>query len=181
MKRLFIAVPIAEEVKIKLRLLLQDLQDSKADLKMVSVENLHFTLKFLGDVDEEKISEIIDKLTVINQKSFSLSLSGAGVFPSSERIGVLWVGINSPELILLMKKINLALNYIHQEKNEEIPHLTITRVKSGRNKERLRELVQKYKNTSFGEMVVEKIILYESELGKERPKYSKIREFALQG
>ena len=179
MKRLFIAIPVAEEIKKRLKPLLRELREMGADLKLVSVENIHFTLKFLGDVDEENIPEMIQKLTAISFKPFTISLQGVGVFPSAERINVLWVGMNSPKLISLMKKINFTLNYIRQEEREEVPHLTIARVKSGKNKEKLQQLVEIYKNTFFGEMMVEKIVLYESELGKEGPKYRVVKEFEL--
>jgi len=179
MKRLFIAIPVAEEVKIKLKPLLQELQDTNADLKLVSLQNIHFTLKFLGKVAEERIPEIVEKLTPLQQKSFSISLLGVGVFPSVERINVIWIGIKSLELVSLMKKVNLALNYVRHEEHEEKPHLTIARVKSGKNKEKILPLVEKYKNTLFGKMNVEKIILYESELGKAGPKYTVVHKFIL--
>ncbi len=177
MKRLFIAVPISEEVKKKIKLLILELQESGADLKLVSMENLHFTLKFLGDVDESKISEIVEKLSLLKQDSFSISLRGVGAFPSLERINVIWVGIESVELIPLMKKINHSLNYLRKEEHEKTPHLTIARVKSGKDKEKLQKSVEKYKKTLFGEMRVDKIVLFESELGKEGPKYTLIKEF----
>ncbi len=179
MKRLFMAVPVTEEIKEKIKLLFQELAESGADLKLVSVENMHFTLKFLGKVEESKIPEIVEKLSRLHQKPFSLSLRGVGVFPSLERIKVVWVGIESVELIVLMKEINQTLNYIRKEEREEKPHLTIARVKLGKNKEQLQKVVEKYKNTLFGEMVADTIVLFESELRKEGPKYSVMKEFTL--
>lgn len=177
MKRLFVAVPITEEIKGRITPLREELKVSGADLKLVALENLHFTLKFLGDVNESKIPEIVEKLSLLQRKPFSLSLCGVGVFPSLERINVVWIGVESPELESLMQKINLSLNYFRKEEHEETPHLTIARVKSGRNKEKLPSLAEKYKNTLFGEMMIGRIILYESELGKEGPKYTIIQEF----
>jgi len=181
MKRLFVAVPISREIKEKIISLIQKLRNTEADLKSVSLENLHFTLKFLGKVEEDKIPEIVAKVMEIPSKPFSISLQGMGVFPSLERIKVVWAGINGPELISLIKKINQSLNYIRRGEHEESPHLTLARVKSGKNEEKLQRLVEKYKNTLFGEMRVEKMILYESELGKAGPKYTKIKEFAFLG
>lgn len=179
MKRLFIAIPVAKEIKSKLKLLLQELRQTEADIKMVSFDNLHFTLKFLGDVDENKIPEIVEKLSLLHRKPFSLSVRGVSFFPSLERINVVWVGVESPELESLMKKINLSLNYLRKEEHEETPHLTIARVKSDKNKEKLQKLVEKYRTASFGEMTVDKIIVFESELGKEGPKYTVVKEFLL--
>lgn len=176
MKRLFVAIPVTEEIKESIWPLIQELRISGADLKLVSVENLHFTLKFLGNVDEDKILEIIKKLSAIKQNKFSISLRAVGVFPSPERIKVVWIGIESVELISLVKKINQSLNYVRKEEHEETPHLTIARVKSGRDKAKLQKIVEQYQNTLFGEMKVDKIILYESELGKEGPKYKVVWE-----
>lgn len=180
MKRLFVAVPLTAEIKGQITPLREELKASGADLKLVAVENLHFTLKFLGEVDESRISEIVEQLSSFSPKPFFLSLRGVGVFPSREKINVIWMGIESTELIALMKEINPTLNYIRKEEREETPHLTIARVKSGKNKEQLQKLVEKYKNTLFGEMMVDKIILYESELGKEGPRYTVVQEFELQ-
>lgn len=174
MKRLFVAVPLTEEIKEQITPLREELKASGADLKLVALENLHFTLKFLGDVDENKIPAIVEKLFLLQWKPFSLSVRGVGVFPSLERINVVWVGIESVELIALMKKINQTLNYIRKEEHPETPHLTIARVKSGRNKEQLPLLAEKYKNTLFGEMKVDKIILFESGLGKDGLKYEMV-------
>ncbi len=84
MKRLFVAVPVSEEVKRKIRILLKDLSTTGADLKLVSLSHLHFTLKFLGDVDEKMISQIEEKLAGIAEKTkgFEVSVKGVGVFPS---------------------------------------------------------------------------------------------------
>jgi 2'-5' RNA ligase len=90
------------------------------------------------------------------------------------------VGIKDSELTSLMRKVNQTLNYLRQEEHEETPHLTIARVKSGKDKEKLQKLVENYKNTWFGEMKVDKMVLYESELGKEGPKYTLMQEFQLQ-
>ncbi len=180
MKRLFVAVPVADKVKEKINQLLQELAHSGADLKLVAAENLHFTLKFLGDVEENKIPEIIEKLSLIKHKPFSISLHGVGVFPSLERINTVWVTAKSLELVLLTKRANQLLDYIRREEREEVPHLTVARVKSGRNKERLKEIVEKNKLTAFGEMLVDKIVLFESELRKEGPKHKTFKEFWLQ-
>lgn len=179
MKRLFIGVPVAEEVKQRITPFAQELSASGADLKLVSVDNLHLTLKFMGEVDEEKIPEIIDEISAITLPPFSISFQGAGVFPSLERINVIWIGIQSPELLSLTKKVNALLDYIRKEDREEIPHLTLARMKSAKNKEAIKDLVEKNKHTSFGTMLIDKFFLYESELRPEGPKYNIVREFIL--
>lgn len=179
MKRLFVAIPISEEVKAKIKPALAGLQITGADLNLVSLENIHFTLKFLGNVDENKIKEIEEKLSALEQAHFSIKIKNVGVFPSYERIKVIWIGAESPELIPLMKKINQELNYIRNEDQEEISHLTIARVKSGKNKEALKAYLQTIQNQEFGEMVVNHFVLYESELTPADPIYQVLKEFKL--
>src|SRR3989338_1626666 len=125
MKRIFIAIPVAEEVKEKIKSFVHELSASGADLKLVSLENLHLTLKFLGEVDEDKIPLIREKLSAISQKPFSISFQSIGVFPAVDRINVIWIGVDAPEWVSLLQKINAALNYIRKEEREEIPHLTL--------------------------------------------------------
>ena len=79
-----------------------------------------------------------------------------------------------------MKKITTKLDYIRKDVHEEVPHLTIARMKSGRNKEQLKEALQQVEHREFGSMIVEKIILYESELTPEGPVYTIVGEFPLQ-
>lgn len=180
MKRLFVAVPLTQEAKEKIKPLLQELQETGADIKVVSPENIHVTLFFLGDVDEQRIPRIIMALSSLQQKQFTVSLRGVGIFPPAERINVLWIGVENGGLTPLMKKVRQLLGEVRFEKGGEAPHATLARVKSGRNKEKLQELVHKYQHASFGEMSVNKIILYESELTNEGPIYEIIKDFWLQ-
>ncbi len=181
MKRLFIGIPLSEEIKEKIKPLMGKLKQTGADLNFVSEANLHFTLKFLGDVEEKKIDEIKEKLNSIRGKTFLISVKKMGVFPALDRIKVIWLGTDSREMLALMKEVDRKLNYIKENDHpDDIPHLTLARVKSGKNKEELQRRVEKDKNTLFGEMKVDKIILYESELGKEGPVYRVRGEFGLE-
>ena len=152
------------------------------DLKLVKMENLHFTLKFLGNISEERISVIEESITaaLLGQKSFSLSLRGMGTFSNKDRITVVWIGVVDSPLALLMKKISQKLEFERKKEGEDAPHLTIARVKSGKNPQWLKEIISEYKFKEFGTMVVEKVVLYESELGKEGAKYRVVREFSLE-
>lgn len=97
-----------------------------------------------------------------------------------EKLNVLWVGVENPILIELMKNIDDGLNDVRENEHEEVPHLTIARIKSGRNKEELIDWLNKVRDKSFGPMIVDKIILYESELSSDGPKYEVLDEFLLE-
>src|SRR3989344_5310912 len=102
MKRLFVAAEVSEEVKDRIKPVLDELSQTGADLKLVSLSHLHFTLKFLGEVEEKKIQEIEKKLAGIAEKTkgFEVSVKGVGVFPNLERISVVWVGVENSSLAL---------------------------------------------------------------------------------
>ena len=182
MKRLFVAVPVSEEIAKEIKPVLNALAKTGADLKLVSLFNLHFTLKFLGEVDEKHIPEIEKTLVSIAEKTktFEVSVKGVGVFPSLEKISVVWIGTEDPELVSLMKKVGDELNYIRKnEYDEEVAHLTIARVKTGRNKKELQQFVKHFEKKDFGKMKVDKMILFESELTKDGSMYKIVREWSL--
>ena len=182
MRRLFVAVPVSEEVVQEIKPVVNELSKTGANLKLVFLEKIHFTLKFLGDVDEKLIPEVEERLAGIAEKmkGFEISLKGVGVFPSMERISVLWIGTEGSELVSLMKAVGKELDFVRKnEYEEEVAHLTIARVKSGRNKRELQEFVKKFENKEFGRMKVDKLILFESELTKEGAEYKVVKEFGL--
>ena len=180
---MFVAVPVSEEVRERIKPVLSELSETGADPKVVSIFNLHFTLKFLGDIYEKQIPEIEERLAGIAEKmkGFEISLKGVGVFPSMERISVLWIGTEGSELVSLMKAVGKELDFVRKnEYEEEVAHLTIARVKSGRNKRELQEFVKKFEKKDFGAMRIDKMILFESELRRDGAEYKIVKELGLQ-
>lgn len=182
MKRLFVAIPVSDEIRQAIGPVAESIVNTGVALRLVSLENLHFTLKFLGDVDESRIPEIEDKLQDIagNTKRFMIKVKNVGVFPSLEKINVVWLGVEDDSLVSLMKKINQELNYIKpQDHKEEVAHLTIARIKTGKNKGNLLEFLKSIKDKEFGEMEADRMILYESELLPEGQVHKVVKEFQL--
>lgn len=182
MKRLFVAVPVSEEIVKKIKTVADDLSQTGADLKLVSLSHFHFTLKFLGEVKESHIPEISEKVGKIAQENrkFELTVKGVGVFPDLNKVNVVWIGVEDSVLASVMKALEKELSYVRKNEHEgEIAHLTIARVKSAKSKDKIQELVRKNKETNFGKMPVDKLILYESELTPEGPIYKVVKEFSL--
>ncbi|MBU0470550.1 MAG: RNA 2',3'-cyclic phosphodiesterase [Nanoarchaeota archaeon] len=182
MKRLFVSVPVSEKIKEKIALLIDELKKTGADFNFVSLENLHFTVKFLGDVEESKLEEIKNKLraALTDFKKFKIELKEVGVFPSLERITVIWIGVEGNEFVSLIKKVVLSLDYIRKEEHENIiPHLTIARVKSGRNKDQLQESLKTFKEEVYGTMEIKEIDLCESKLTSKGPVYTVLEKFSI--
>tara|TARA_Y100000310_G_C20412617_1_gene682766 strand:+ start:205 stop:741 length:537 start_codon:yes stop_codon:yes gene_type:complete len=178
MSRLFIGVPISNNVRERIIPLLNSLKEIDANLNIVPPGNLHFTVKYLGETNEEK--EVKKKLKTIQNKKFSIKLKSVSVFPSLDRINVIWIGAEG-DFIPLMKEVNQELDHIRKNDHpEEVPHLTIARVKTGRNRELLQKWLQENQNNEFGEMEINKIILYKSELTPKGLVYTVLEEFPLQ-
>ena len=180
--RLFVGIPVSAAVQEKIKVLLTALKQSGADLAAVSPEKLHFTLKFLGDTEENKIEEIAPILSSLasRQKPFSLSLRKVGVFPLIDNIKVIWVGSDSKEFVSLMKEVNAKLNYLRpNEHADEIPHVTLARMKSARNQDKVRAFLEQYSRYDAGTMNLDRFILYASELRPEGPPYTVVQEFKL--
>ncbi len=128
--RLFIAIEIPEEIKDYLCGIQQEIIDSKNKIRLVNKDNMHLTLKFLGEVQPNKLDDIKNNLKKITFKPFSVVLDTIGVFPSEDYIRVVWVGLKPEEPVLeLQKNVDEALKKLFKKEKGFKPHLTIARVK----------------------------------------------------
>lgn len=177
--RYFIAVNLPIDLKEKIRKATKNLQDK--GLKKVAPEKLHLTLKFLREVNENKIEEVKEKLREIEFERFSVGLKGTGCFPNMNFIKVFWLGIGEgrENLIGLQGEIDEKLSKINfkKEKKKFEPHLTIARVKFLQDKGKILEELKKIQLEENFE--VNNFYLMESMLQKGGPKYKKIDSFKL--
>lgn len=134
--RTFIAVDIPGAVRSKIVKLQHELKQEREHISWAPAQNIHLTLKFLGDVEESILPHIIKELATVcaMQTPFDFEIKNLGFFPNPERARVLWVGIDSPgkHLAELAKKIESGLiQFGFSKENRKFnPHLTIGRVKS---------------------------------------------------
>lgn len=178
MMRCFIAVDLPLEVKDYLfRLQREFSKFIKA--KWVEKKNIHLTLKFIGEIDEKKLNILKKELYKIKFKKFNLSLGNIGVFPDEKSIKIIWVGLVSNEVIELQKKVDENLLELFSKDQKFVSHITLGRVKAIKNKEKLKEFLNKFKIKKI-EFNVDSFKLYRSELTKDRPKYSILEEFSLE-
>jgi len=151
-----------------------------ADLKCVERDNIHVTLKFLGDVREELIGELIRRVSEISFKPFNVELKGVGVFPSLRRPRVVWAGISEgkEELKEVFQILESELTGIgfKPEKRRFSPHITIARIRSGRNRDHLVKVLLDRENEKLGDFNVESIRLKKSVLTPKGPIYSTLAE-----
>ncbi|MBW3001704.1 RNA 2',3'-cyclic phosphodiesterase [Candidatus Woesearchaeota archaeon] len=174
--RLFIAFDVSEEAKNYLSDLQKQLpEDSKLNL----VKQFHQTLKFLGDVDEDKIDKIKAALTNVSFTKFTAKTNGLGVFPDEKMIRVVWVGLVPKDAITgLQQEIETALLDMFPKDTRFHPHLTLARVKSVKDK---KDFIEKLNKLTIKEInfPVSSFKLIKSELTPEGPVYEDIAEFSL--
>jgi RNA 2',3'-cyclic 3'-phosphodiesterase len=180
--RAFIAVeiPISKEI----HQVLNELKKTQIDAKIVETQNMHLTLKFLGDTDEKLIDDIgkIIKNSAKNIPPFQIALKSIGVFPNQNYIKVAWIGVeNTENLKQIAETIDSKLQNLgfEKEKRPFSAHLTIARIKSAKNKEKLIDLINKYQNTEFQQIKIDKILLKKSTLTPKGPIYTNLKEIKL--
>lgn len=159
--RAFIAVEVPEDITKKVADIQTEL--SNDSIKLVPTENMHLTLRFLGNEVKEdqvkKIKEIIDSLKF---EPFTVKCKGVGVFPNPHYIRVVWAGIDSNgKLEEVNKELNEKLEALDFEKEPFTSHLTIARVRKRMN---LDEFIAKHKDDSFGEFAVKEMKLKRSQI-----------------
>ncbi len=159
----------------------QEIKNTGANVKLVEPENIHLTIKFLGDTDESLIDRIeeIMNYSVKEVEPFEISLKGAGVFPNEKYIKVIWIGIENVESISKIAfKIDEKITTLgfQKEKRKFSAHLTIARVKNVKNKEKLIQIIEKYRNIEFSKFKINSIKLKKSTLTPKGPIYTMLKE-----
>lgn len=182
--RSFISIDIDEALRKEIDDTIIDLRKQDLDVKWVPVKNLHVTLKFLGHISEESIERVKEKLYNIASifKPFRLRFSGTGVFPDKRRPRVIWIDISDSEALKnLQEMIEERLTEIGFKREDRgfSPHLTIGRVRSLRDRERLIGLIEALKDREFGIIDIDRIFLMKSDLRPGGAQYSVIEEFPL--
>ena len=176
--RCFIAVDLDQSLIPKIKALQNQVKN--LDVKLVEENNLHFTLKFLDDIPEttvEKVKVILSEVAG-STTSFTILISGVGVFPNEKYIRVIWVGSNSEEFLKLHHAVNDSLSKLFK-KEKPSPHLTIARVRSGKDNHKIMDFVNRHKNAEIGRMIVDNIKLKKSTLTREGPVYEDVEGFGL--
>jgi 2'-5' RNA ligase len=179
--RIFVAIDLDEKVVERLSELQRKLHSHYYDIKIVEPDNLHLTLKFLGEVEETGRTEQIISEVAKEFHEFTLSFDGLGYFGNGNRVNVIWAGVKecSEKFVKLACKLDEKLSFIRKEDHELSPHLTIARVKSGRNVQELAREVRSLGDVKIGEVHVKEIKLKQSVLTPQGPIYSDVNVFPL--
>jgi len=182
--RAFLAVEIEPQVLEKICRTTDDLRERIVGIRWVPRENLHLTVKFLGNLEEARITQIADavRAQLSPFSRFTINAKGLGVFPEHGPPKVLWVGLIGKELAALAAKLESGLTPLGfaPEERSFTPHLTIGRWRRfDRPPRNLRRELENWRGRSFGESPVNEVILFQSELNPAGSIYRRLEGFAL--
>jgi RNA 2',3'-cyclic 3'-phosphodiesterase len=204
--RTFIAVPASPEIRRAALRLIETLRPAAGEVKWIAPENLHWTLQFLGDVDELHIPEVCTAVSKAADEiePFALAARGAGAFPAPDRPRTLWLGAGdgAREMVALQKAIQrrLAKRGYRGEQRRYVPHLTVGR--AGRNSSPKSHAVRgspdpaladdrrspslstelaKLSDYEAGTTFVDEVTVYASRLGRDGSTYEPLGRLPLGG
>ncbi|MDH4202425.1 MAG: RNA 2',3'-cyclic phosphodiesterase [Phycisphaerae bacterium] len=179
--RLFVAVDINSQVRDRIeqvqRQLKRDMAGSDRGVKWVRPEQIHLTLKFLGEVPDRAITQVCDVVTrtAARHDRFEMQVQGLGVFGNPAR--VVWAGVEPcPALMTLQAELESEFETIGWDKEGRAfaGHLTLCRVKNAAAGRKIAQAVETVKDEIFGSVWVDQAVLYESRLSSDGPEYSAV-------
>lgn len=175
--RLFVAIELPDDLKTALGRLRTDVPGAR----WVPPEQLHLTLAFLGEVEEETVGKLGERLSLIHTPPFQLSFSGTGCFPNRRRPRVLWAGLEPhPRLLHLAAGVHGAVLAcgIPQEERPFSPHITLARFKVPASRE-TGNFLDQHQKTDLPHLSVQEFTLFQSKLTSQGAVHTPIRNFAL--
>jgi RNA 2',3'-cyclic 3'-phosphodiesterase len=184
MKRIFIAVKVEPgETLLKMISSFKSVLNGE-NIKWTNADNIHITLVFLGDTEEEQIRIIsnILKESCEGFGKFELMIRGSGVFKSINDPRVIWAGIEPSEKFKNLNELiksGLKTAGIMLEERPFKPHLTLGRIKRLKQAINIKELTARYSDVEIQRIAVTEIILFESILLQTGPVYKKIAGFMI--
>lgn len=190
--RLFVALDIEPEIRQRLATFLDGVRGLAPEVRWVSVESLHLTLKFIGET--EKLDAIRQALAAVRGRATEVAFRGTGFFPTPRAPRVFWIGIEADaHLAPLAAAVEAALEPlgVERERREFSPHLTLARTGSGRPQrmagdrpnssfKRLQDKLAAMPPPDFGRMTAREFFLYQSKLSPKGAQYTRLERFALQ-
>jgi RNA 2',3'-cyclic 3'-phosphodiesterase len=185
MIRAFLALELPEALGVGLAQVQEELKRSRADVRWVPVANIHLTLKFFGNVPDDEIGSLAQAARMVTEEAAPLQLQAtrAGAFPSPNAPRVVWLGLGGDlvpltQLFYRLEKAFAGLGY-PPEGRAFNPHLTLGRVKSPANRDRLAKLLAKMPPLDWPPFTVKELILFQSVLSPQGSKYTPLKVIPL--
>ena len=175
--RCFIALDLPREIIKEVERVQHEIEKKNIFYgKFTESENLHLTLKFLGEISHNKVDDVKEKLKEIEHEGFKAKLNGIGVF-SPKFVKIVWMKILGKGVFSLQEEIDNKMNEIGFEKeNRFMSHLTIARVKNVKDKKMFLQELDKIKSREIG-FDVNGFYLIKSVLKADGPEYEVLESF----
>jgi 2'-5' RNA ligase len=181
--RAFVALEVPVQVIDALVDFQRSLSETGADLKLVERQNLHFTVKFLGEIFESQVAEAKSRLSGTTATGAHVEVKGAGAFPTVTNPRVVWVGVSHDDELKVSKiagEVSRSLDGIGLKDDRPYrAHITLARVRSLRNSRQLGELLREASSRQFGDAKLSQLKLKSSVLTSSGPIYQDIGVFLL--
>jgi len=185
--RTFMALPLDEAMKDRLASAQADLAAAGAKVRWVAREALHLTVKFLGSVEDRALGDVCAAAAdaAAQVEPFRIGLTGLTPVPAAGALRMIWAAVDEPtgrleRLNALLEAACEALGF-KAEKRAYRPHLTLGRVKGGRNLAELRAAAAAYADVDFGDCAADELIAFASELGPQGPTHTALSHARLGG
>jgi 2'-5' RNA ligase len=175
--RAFVGIPV--ECSDKLRLVIDELRSTGADLKVVPPSNLHVTVKFLGEIPDAQAPVILERMRSAGFPSgFEVNVQGAGAFPDWKKFNVIWANVRDTQGELaasfaLSERLFAELGF-PVEPRPFTAHVTLARRRSDRGKEDAKRALERHRTEDFGNQRVPGPVLFRSHLGPQGPTYERL-------
>ncbi len=183
--RAFIAIELADETIAFIQKIQEGLRSSGIKARWIRPENIHLTLKFLGDINNEDVKKVGDAIISAAGENAAITLraKGIGVFPGVKRPRVIWTGIagRTKELVDLQKILDekLQSSGFPKEKRSFKGHLTIARIKKKIDAKRLIDAMKEFSGFESKTFTVDEVVLFKSELKSSGAVYTRLKSTSL--
>ena len=181
--RLFTGIDLPPDILLRLERLMTALRP-EALIKWSPLDNLHVTIKFIGEWPETELDKLDGVLAALPPREpFTLELRDLGWFPNERSPRVLWAGVHGGEpLEQLARELDRLLEPLGIKKEDRAfsPHLTLARIKSPVPLQRLRHKVNEMQPAVLGNFLVSRFSLFRSQPGSNASIYHKLREYSLE-
>ncbi|WP_029010825.1 RNA 2',3'-cyclic phosphodiesterase [Azospirillum halopraeferens] len=177
MIRLFVALALPEDLRQRLA----GLGGGVPGARWTEPENLHLTLRFIGDVPDDRLADIDAALAGVESPGFALVFDGVGVFGNARNARILWAGVERSEALNhLQGKIESALVRGGEPRDERrfTPHVTLARLKDA-PRERIGRFIEERGLFRAGPVAFDRFTLFRSHLGRSGPVYEPLRDYTL--
>lgn len=183
--RLFVAINFNPKIQRSIKHIQDHLGKTDCDVKWVKPKNIHITLKFLGNIEIQKIDVVKQALInhYQNTRSFKIELTQLGTFPNINHPRILWIGLKDSkqrlnQIVTLLQKALVKIGF-EEDKKSFSPHITIGRMRSLKNINLLSESISTYQAPKNLTQVITTIILYKSTLTSQGPIYESLYQITL--